>query len=119
MKRILLSAVALALVAGTAATAQPYGDRQDIRQDRHDIRQDQRDIRGDRRDIRQDRGFHHYGRGERLDTRYGAYSEVGDWRGHRLNAPPRGYHWVRHNNDYVLAALGTGLIASVIANANY
>lgn len=39
---------------------------------------------------------------------------VDNWRAHRLSAPPRGYHWVQVGNDYVLAAIATGIIASVL-----
>ena len=39
---------------------------------------------------------------------------VNDWRGHRLNAPPRGYQWVQVGADYVLIAVATGLIAQLI-----
>jgi Ni/Co efflux regulator RcnB len=38
-----------------------------------------------------------------------------DWRSHHLRQPPRGYHWVQNGNNYVLAAVAGGLIASVIA----
>ena len=41
---------------------------------------------------------------------------VDDWRGHHLSAPPRGYQWVQVGNDYVLAAVATGLIANLILN---
>lgn len=41
---------------------------------------------------------------------------VNDWRNRRLSAPPRGYQWVQANNDYVLAAIATGLIAQVLLN---
>ena len=37
-----------------------------------------------------------------------------DYRRYRLRPPPRGYHWVRAGDDYVLAAIATGLILDVI-----
>ena len=41
---------------------------------------------------------------------------VNDWRGAHLRQPPRGYHWVRSDNgDYLMVAITTGLIASIIA----
>jgi Ni/Co efflux regulator RcnB len=39
---------------------------------------------------------------------------VDDWRGHRLSAPPRGYHWVQTGGDYVLAAIATGVILQLM-----
>lgn len=41
---------------------------------------------------------------------------VNDWRGHHLNAPPRGYQWVQTGGDYVLAAVATGIILQVLLN---
>lgn len=37
-----------------------------------------------------------------------------DWREHHLYSPPRGYHWVHVGDDYVLAAIATGVIMSVL-----
>lgn len=46
------------------------------------------------------------------------YREVRDYRAYRLQAPPRGHHWVRtENNDFVLVGIASGIIASVIAGA--
>ena len=61
----------------------------------------------------------------RYEVRQGAYlpqeyrSEryvINDWQERRLSAPPRGSHWVSAGNDYVLAAVATGLIAAVLLN---
>lgn len=54
-------------------------------------------------------------RGQRLpddyrDNRY----VVNDWHGHGLRRPPRGYQWRQVNGDYVLAAVATGVISSII-----
>ncbi len=48
-------------------------------------------------------GHDDWGRGSRID-----------YRTHHLKAPPRGYEWRQVDNNYVLAAVATGLIASVI-----
>ena len=54
-------------------------------------------------------------RGERLPAEYRDRNYVvDDWRGHGLSAPPRGYHWVGVNGDYVLAAVATGVITSIL-----
>jgi Ni/Co efflux regulator RcnB len=37
-----------------------------------------------------------------------------DYRAHHLRTPPRGYEWRQVDDNYVLAAVATGLIASVI-----
>ncbi len=66
------------------------------------------------------RGNHAWQRGQRFDQRYAQnYREV-DWRqyrGRRLYAPPRGYHWVRSGNDAVLVAVTSGIIGAVLAGA--
>ncbi|RZZ84507.1 hypothetical protein EAT51_19295 [Pseudoxanthomonas winnipegensis] len=40
---------------------------------------------------------------------------VRDYRIHHLPPPPRGHQWRRVDNDYVLVAVATGIITSVIA----
>ncbi|MFC0131256.1 hypothetical protein CR105_03775 [Massilia eurypsychrophila] len=109
---------------------QGRGDRND-RGDRHD-RHDRNDRR-DRDDRYRGSNYGHsnqayYGarhNGYRHEMRRGAYLPqeyrgsryvVNDWRGRHLSTPPRGYHWVQANNDYVLAAIATGIIAQVLLN---
>jgi Ni/Co efflux regulator RcnB len=64
-------------------------------------------------------GGHHWKRGQRVDERYrGSRYVVNDYRGHHLNRPPHGYHWVHDdNNNYLLVAVASGVIASVILGA--
>jgi Ni/Co efflux regulator RcnB len=60
---------------------------------------------------------HRYYRGDRLPLAYRSRSYVvEDWRGHRLSAPPRGYHWVQTGGDYVLVAIATGVILQLLLN---
>lgn len=55
-------------------------------------------------------------KGDRLPSEYRDRNYVvDDWHSHGLSAPPRGYHWVGVNGDYVLAAVATGVIASILA----
>ena len=69
---------------------------------------------GDGRGAGPDHGFY---RGGRLPAQYRSRQYVvDDWRGHRLSAPPRGYHWVQTGGDYVLVAIATGVIASILLN---
>jgi Ni/Co efflux regulator RcnB len=62
-----------------------------------------------------------WNKGQRFDYRYAQnYRVVNNWqqyRGRRLYAPPRGYHWVRSGNDAVLVAVAGGVIGAVIAGA--
>jgi Ni/Co efflux regulator RcnB len=104
------------------------------RDDRREYRRDDR--RGDNRNYRDDRrgppahapayGYrdgrgagpnHSFYRGGRLPMEYRSRQYVvDDWRGHRLSAPPRGYHWVQTGGDYVLVAIATGVIATIFLN---
>jgi len=54
-------------------------------------------------------------KGDRLPADYrGRQYVVDDWRAHRLTPPPRGHRWVQVGADYVLVAIATGIITSVI-----
>ncbi|MRW93669.1 hypothetical protein GJ699_27110 [Duganella sp. FT80W] len=141
----MMAAVLAALIGVSGvASAQDRGDRDN--RDNRDNRRDQpaheaRDNRdkGDNRRVdysperRNDRQDYHHddrrdndrGAGPRHDLRKGGrlpaeYRNrqyvVENWRDHHLNAPPRGYHWVQTGGDYVLVAITTGIIASLILN---
>lgn len=72
------------------------------------------DQRRDERDAGPERQFH---RGDRLPPQYHHRNYVvNDWRGHRLSAPPHGYHWVQVGSDYVLVAITTGIILQLMLN---
>jgi nickel/cobalt homeostasis protein len=71
---------------------------------RQEARQDQRHEQ--RSDFR---------KGQALDRQYRQHRYVvEDWRGHKLSRPPRGHHWVQVGDRYVLVAVATGVIASII-----
>jgi Ni/Co efflux regulator RcnB len=141
-KMIARTMIAVMLAASLPAIAQDRGYRDDRAQEqrreyRQDMRNEQReerreyrdnqrdarrDYRDDRRDDRRDyrrgnRGAgprHDLYSGQRLPSNYQNRQYVVDnWRSHRLSAPPRGHHWVQVGNDYVLAAIATGVITSI------
>jgi Ni/Co efflux regulator RcnB len=57
---------------------------------------------------------HHWERGHRYD---GPVVIVRDYERYRLREPPRGYHWVRDDdNNYVLVAIATGIILDLVLN---
>lgn len=116
-----------------------HGDRRDgghdnrhRDDDRHDYRSD-RDQRGRYYDHRYDgrykvvrysvpHGYRHYAwyRGARLPAAYYAPRYVvHNYGSYRLRPPPRGYHWVRVDNDVVLAAITTGVVMQVINGIFY
>ncbi len=42
-------------------------------------------------------------------------AEIRDYRRYRLSAPPRGYHWVKIDKDFLLVGITSGVISSFIA----
>jgi Ni/Co efflux regulator RcnB len=147
MKNLTVIAVALTLLGSSAALAQyngspSYGnrggsaDQQDNQyQNRNNQNgsqqgrdQNQNDNQGanrydsqrgeqGRNDVRDNP---HWSRGDRLPTEYRNNNQyvVSDWKNNHLRKPPRGYHWVQANNQYVLAAVASGLIADIIIASN-
>ena len=115
MKQIFTAALALSLLSGTAAMAQPnFQGRHDQNQsgpDRYDEFRNNPGVRmSSPRFSRGDRVPEQY----RRDHRYA----VDDWQSRHLRRPPRGYHWVRDDNDnYFLAAVTTGLILDLMLNS--
>lgn len=124
-KRIvcLLSAATLGF-GSLSAFAQGHDDRHE--QDRGDQHHSQRAMgnHGHEADRHERQDTYYYGargpewhRGGRVPAQYrDRQYVVDDWRGHHLSAPPRGYHWVQVGNDYVLAAIATGVIAQLLLN---
>ena len=66
-----------------------------------------------------DPGYRAWRRGDRLPSYYrDRYREV-DWRDCGLRAPPRGYRYVEDDRgNYLLVAIATGIILSVILSNN-
>lgn len=103
-----------------------HDDRYDRRHDRHDDRRYsewrgyERRWSGDRYRVnvyQAPRGYYHrqWHRGERLPVVYReSRYVVRDYRHYRLDAPPRGHHWVRVDNDVILTAVTTGVVAAVV-----
>ncbi len=138
--------IALTVMIATLGNAYAQGNSQHNRQNDNDCRDGERNCAGpnqrarpnqnsyrpsqqpqrnrnDQRynDVRHDeRGAgpnHSYYRGGRLPSEYRTRQYVvDDWRGHRLSAPPRGYHWVQTGGDYVLVAIATGVILQLLLN---
>ena len=44
----------------------------------------------------------------------GKGTRVSDHRRHNLKSPPKGHRWVRDGNDFLLVAVATGVIASIV-----
>ena len=118
MKRTLIAAAAglIALTGSVGVTMAQPGDNHD-----HD-RGGQEQGRG--HDQGHDQGHSAYVRhddwkkGHRLAQQDWSRGQHVDYHQHHLRAPPRGYEWREVDGNYVLAAVATGLIASIIANSH-
>ena len=123
-KLIVSALIALSIAASGSALAQRGNDNHD-RNDRNDRNEhsQQHDNDGRHDDARKFKRDDSRGGGPRHDLRRGQrlsqeYRDnryvVSDWKARHLNAPPRGQHWVRAGNDYVLAAIATGMITQIL-----
>ena len=98
----ILRTVALCTLAMTLTGGMAFA------QDRHDDHPDQRDN-------------HHYvhhdewKKGARMNHDDWNRGERVDYRQYHLHAPPSGYEWREVDGNYVMAAVATGVIASVVA----
>jgi Ni/Co efflux regulator RcnB len=107
MKRLLTSATALMILA---APVSAFADN------RHD---DHRDDHRPGPAMMMKGPNHNWQKGGRIERNDWNRGTRVDYRRYHLSAPPRGYEWRRVDNNYVLAAAATGLIAGlVIAGSN-
>ena len=61
--------------------------------------------------------YRQWSRGQRFDRRYANnYQVIDNYGYYRLNAPPRGYHYVRSGDDIILVAIASGIIGAVFAS---
>jgi Ni/Co efflux regulator RcnB len=95
-KVVALSTVAIVLSSSGSLFAQDHHDDRDHHDNHHYVHH---------QEWRKGARMNHddWNRGERVDYRH-----------YHLNAPPRGYEWREVDGNYVLAAVATGLIASVV-----
>lgn len=113
MKRLLGGALALSLLTGAAAIAQPDHGYGQGRGDQHgNDRSREVHQRNDERQAQR-----HWARGQRMPRAYYRdSSRYVDYRAYHLNRPRRGYRWVRtDDNTYAMVAITTGLIAAIVA----
>jgi Ni/Co efflux regulator RcnB len=121
MKKLILGLLATTIAASPLAIAPASAAPQ-----RSDTRKVVRGPNGrtvvtNRTVVNRPNNFRRWNKGQRFDRRYAQnYREIPNWqqyRGRRLYAPPRGYHWVRSGNDAVLVAVAGGLIGAVLSGA--
>ena len=62
---------------------------------------------------------HSYNRGERIDRDDWSNGQPVDYHAQHLRRPPRGYEWREVNGQYILAAVTTGVILSILMNGGH
>ncbi|SFB37797.1 regulator RcnB of Ni and Co efflux [Rhizobium sp. NFR07] len=116
MKKFVIALVAATVLAGPIATT---AQAQDWRHDRSRHVEKHVDKRVDKRVIVNKKVVVHkqrWSKGHRMSAaERRRMAEVRDYRRYRLSAPPRGQHWVKVDNDFLLVGIASGVIASVIA----
>lgn len=123
MKRLLLVTSIAALMMSSAAFASP-GNGKDKHHDQKKSHAYEAQGKNPKVHGHHDNGLHlghqkkAWKRGEHLPREYLAdryYIE--DYRAYRLDAPPRGYRWVRpyqDSNEYLLVQVTTGIISQIL-----
>ncbi len=116
MKRTVLAAMALSLFTVSVALADPPQSYDQGHDHHHPVAHHAAFNSG--RYVRP-HGYHAqtWRRGERLPAAYrGAGYVIPNPAVYHLRPAPRGYYWVRVDNNAVLAAVATGVVASVALN---
>lgn len=121
MKKAILAAVALSLLATPAALAQSYKHPQgqphygSHQSESYKDKRSQERYRHGKPDFEKKRkpAAHKWQRGHKLPHNYRKHV-VRDYHRYHLKQPPRGHQWVKVDNDYLLIGMTTGIIASLI-----
>ncbi|MFI4973880.1 MAG: RcnB family protein [Caulobacterales bacterium] len=108
MRSLIVATATLALVAFAAISTNVAADPRD---DQRGGQQSDQNRSGWGQDYN---GGHHWRRGQRIGYNDWNGAQTVDYRQHHLRQPPRGYEWRESNGQYVLAAIATGVIASII-----
>jgi Ni/Co efflux regulator RcnB len=126
VKKIILSALAAAVIASPMAAAPALAAP--VRHEKVVRHQPGRTVVVNRTvrqapnypAVNQRATYRHWAKGQRFDRRYAQnYRQIDyrQYRGRGLYAPPRGYQWAQSGNDAVLVAVASGLIGAVIGGA--
>jgi Ni/Co efflux regulator RcnB len=125
MKRTIIGAMLLSLAVGSLALADPPQSYDQHHDEHHHAVEHHRAMEHHAparfmtgRYVRP-HGYHSHAwrRGDRLPPSYRASAYViPDAAVYHLRPPPRGYYWVRVDNNAVLAAVATGVVVDVAVN---
>jgi Ni/Co efflux regulator RcnB len=118
-KRIVFATAAVVLAATAVAAADDHHDEKTV------VNKDKTVVNKDRTVVNKTvvRPAATRGWAAKSEFRQGGHVAQNDWRNgrvidyrtnHNLRAPPPGYEWREVNGQYVMAAVATGVIASII-----
>lgn len=133
MKKLGIVALSTLLLASTSFSSFAEGPQggpddhqqvkrlpQDQQQDGHNAKSQhngQQPQQVDHRQAQHHQKHQEFRKGHTLDAKYrGNGYQVNDWQKHGLKAPPPGHRWQNVDGNYVLIAVASGIIASVIAH---
>ncbi|MDL2191848.1 RcnB family protein [Cobetia sp. LC6] len=97
---------------------QPQGNQQGNQQGqkKHAKQQHAKQGHGQSQAARHSSGPKNWKRGDHVSRAY--YNDkrywVSDWKAHHLSRPPEGHRWLKVDGRYVLTAVATGVITSII-----
>jgi Ni/Co efflux regulator RcnB len=113
MKRLIIAAAALTLLAAPALAQDHRDDHNNTMMMNHD------DHHAGNSMMMHAAAGHGWHKGDHIAAAdWGRGARVTDYGHYHLSRPPHGYEWRRVDNNYVLAAVAGGLVASVIAASN-
>jgi Ni/Co efflux regulator RcnB len=113
MKRLIIAAAALTLLAAPALAQDHRDDHNNAMMMNHD------DHHAGNSMMMHAAAGHGWHKGDHIAAAdWGRGARVTDYGHYHLSRPPHGYEWRRVDNNYVLAAVAGGLVASVIAASN-
>ncbi len=119
MKRLMIGASIIALLTSPVAMARPDNNRDQQHESRRDDNNHRNNVRhsdnGRHLGWAKNRGHnYHWGRGQRMGYNDWSNTRRIDYRRYNLRQPQRGYEWRRNDDRFILVAVATGLIISVI-----
>jgi Ni/Co efflux regulator RcnB len=113
MKRLIIAAAALTLLAAPALAQDHRDDHNNTMMMNHD------DHHAGNSMMMHAAAGHGWHKGDHIAAAdWGRGARITDYGHYHLSRPPHGYEWRRVDNNYVLAAVAGGLVASVIAASN-
>ena len=124
MKRLLLAAMLATFALSATATAHDHGRGND-KADKHHWKAHQKAGKAHEKAYRkavkeQDKAYRRWARGQYIPASYRSQQYyIDDYRAYHLDAPPRGYRWVRpyeEDDTYYLVEIATGLISQIFGN---